>query len=101
MKKKTVFFPASGEERRSPLNFPDCVYLSEHCRCSILCVDGCAGEKCSFRQSGREKKQSRDKWYQELNTLSEEEQRKIARSYYGGRMPWKARAGKQKGEPEA
>ncbi|MDR3209723.1 MAG: hypothetical protein LBT36_03760 [Oscillospiraceae bacterium] len=71
------------------LNFPDCVHLTELGRCGILRVRECRGADCSFCQSAAEHQEARDSWNRRLNALSEEEQRKIAESYYDGRMPWK------------
>ena len=35
------FIPASSEENLRPLEMPDCIYLTERCRCGILNVKEC------------------------------------------------------------
>lgn len=71
------------------LELPDCIYLSERCRCAILQVPSCRGEKCPFRQNVEEQSRAREQWRKALDALSPDAQGKIAGSYYGGFMPWK------------
>jgi hypothetical protein len=79
----------STEKSLRILNYPDCVNLTEHCRCSILSVSECPGGSCSFRQGTAERKASVNKWRQRMNGLPPDEQRKLSASYWGGKMPWK------------
>ena len=57
------FIPISGDDNLEPLGFPDCIHLNENCKCSLLVVDGCTGEKCSFYKNSFEKGLS------EINTM--------------------------------
>lgn len=56
--------------------------------CGRLNISHCAGEKCKFLN--REANHTDiNVWSSRLSLLSEEEQMKIARKYYGGKRPWK------------
>lgn len=68
---------------------PDCICLTERGTCSILDVDACCGEKCSFQQTSEKAEQSRQQWCQRLSSYDDARQRKIAKKYYAGTMPWK------------
>ncbi len=70
------------------LDLPQCIYLSENLKCSILNVRKCRGVECPFRCSDSEYKVSQQKWREHLNTISPEQQQKISRAYYGGKKPW-------------
>ena len=87
------FIPAVSEEKLQPLNFPECVYLTEHYRCGILRIKACSGKACSFCQSRRKHSESERAWSSRMNRLSEEKQTQIAAAYYGGKMPWKKQIG--------
>lgn len=76
------------EENISPLNLPQCIYLSEKCKCSILNVKMCRGEKCSFLRSDTDYKNSQKQWKEHLNSISTEKQMKISKDYYGGKKLW-------------
>jgi hypothetical protein len=83
------FIPTSCEKNLQPLYYPDCINLTEHCRCSVLCVTKCLGRNCSFRQGITEQRKSVGKWRQRMNELPCDVQEKIAGSYWNGKMPWK------------
>lgn len=68
--------------------YPQCIYLSENCQCSILNVSKCRGEKCPFKRSELEYKTSQKQWREHLNSISPEQQKKISREYYGGKKLW-------------
>lgn len=71
---------------------PDCIYLNENMSCSILRTPRCEGASCAFCRSRSESQFSDEAAVKMLNSLSVEQQRKIASSYYGGKMPWKLRS---------
>ncbi len=48
MRKMENFIPASSEENLRPLEMPDCIYLTERCRCGILNVKECLRKPCPF-----------------------------------------------------
>lgn len=83
------FIPISGENNLEPLGFPDCIHLSENCKCSLLVVDGCTGEKCSFYKNSFEKGLSEINTMKRLSSLDEDKQKQISNTYYDGKMPWK------------
>jgi hypothetical protein len=89
MSRGNNFIPTSLEKNLRILNCPDCVNLTEHFRCSVLRISECPGGNCSFRQGTSERKSSINKWRKRMNGLPPGEQRKIATSYWGGKMPWK------------
>lgn len=89
MARKNNFIPSSDSESLKPLYLPDCIYLSQYCRCGILCVTKCMGEQCPFRRIGSEYAKLQEERKRRLNSLSVETQKKIAANYYGGLMPWK------------
>lgn len=72
----------------SPLDLPQCIYLSENCKCSILSVRKCRGNECPFRRSELDYKNSQQQWRDHLNAISIEQQNKISREYYGGKKLW-------------
>lgn len=86
---KTNFMPSSAWADLKPLEFPNCVHLTERYKCRILQIDECIGESCSFCQDSSGQKQSDDLWRRKMNTVNEGKQKKIAKTFYGGRMPWK------------
>ncbi len=69
---------------------PDCIYLNDNQSCSILRTQRCDGESCSFRRTHEQSDLSNKAVVKMLNSLSAEQQKKIASSYYGGKMPWRA-----------
>lgn len=74
------------------LSLPDCRFLNEKGGCERLSFSRCAGEKCTFyspeaHSSDLSSRRSR------LSRLSEEEQLRIAKKYYGGKRPWKGDGG--------
>lgn len=82
MRKRT---PVGDEEM---LSLPDCRFLTENGTCGRLNISHCTGEKCKFLN--REANHADiNVWSSRLSLLSEEEQMKIARKYYGGKRPWK------------
>ena len=89
MSHSSNFIPLSHSNNYKPLELPDCIHLSEHCRCKILRVGGCIGKDCSFKQSTAEAKESKSVRKHRINSLSLDKQKKIATVYYEGEMPWK------------
>ena len=83
------FIPNSTSKNKRPLDFPDCVHLTERCHCMALQVTECYGENCSFRKSADQYQADQRSWLQYMNSLTPERQKSIARLYYGGKMPWK------------
>lgn len=83
------FIPISGENNLEPLGFPDCIHLNENCKCSLLVVDECTGEKCSFYKNSFEKGLSEINTMKRLSSLDEDKQKQISNTYYDGKMPWK------------
>ena len=83
------FIPTSRNEYLEPLEFPDCIHLTENCKCDVLVVDGCIGESCSFFKSNLEKDLSEINSSKRLSSLEENKQKEIANIYYDGKMPWK------------
>ena len=83
------FIPSSKNKYLEPLKLPDCIHLTENCKCSVLIVDDCIGEGCTFFKGTLEKSISEMNFNQRLNSLDENRQKQIANIYYGGKMPWK------------
>lgn len=65
------------------LELPDCVSLTEKGGCTRLNISRCLGAKCTFMNHSGDIGSS-DAWKRRLTNLSEEEQLKISRKYYGG-----------------
>lgn len=83
------FIPTSKNNYLEPLGFPDCIHLNENCKCSILEVDGCIGESCSFYKSNFEERSAEINTMKRLSSLDKDKQKQIASTYYDGKMPWK------------
>ncbi len=47
------FVPMSTGKNMEPLSLPECVHLTERCRCGVLRVEECQGERCAFRKTER------------------------------------------------
>lgn len=71
------------------LTYPDCIYLSEQGKCSLLNVPSCMGERCTAKESCQGKAQSLANWKSRLCGLPPGKQEDIAKKYYGGHFPWK------------
>lgn len=56
--------------------------------CRVLSVDRCMGNDCPFRKSREQLYAERERTYERLSSLSDEEQTRISEKYFGGRMPW-------------
>ena len=82
MRKRT---PVGDEEM---LSLPDCRFLTEKFTCGRLNISHCTGENCTLL-SREASHTDINVWSSRLSLLSEEEQMKIARKYYGGKRPWK------------
>lgn len=95
MTRSKNFIPNSVMTNMKPLKYPDCVHLTENCRCSILKVSECIGTKCTFCKTSFEHIKSSGQWNQKMNELQEENQKKIALIYYNGKMPWKPKDRKE------
>ncbi|MCI7767632.1 MAG: hypothetical protein MSJ26_06610 [Oscillospiraceae bacterium] len=70
------------------LNLPDCRFLNEKGGCGRLSIPRCRGGSCSFFSAASDSADL-SSWRARLSLLSEEEQVRIARKYYGGKRPWK------------
>jgi hypothetical protein len=81
--------PVGDEEM---LNLPDCRFLTEKGGCEKLNISRCSGDKCTFL-SLEDDKADMSGWKLRLSLLSEDEQMKIAKKYYGGKRPWKSGGG--------
>ncbi len=68
----------------------ECVYLNSNLTCSILRIQQCQADDCSFRRTRDEFLSSDAAAAALLNSLSEDQQEKIAGAYYSGKRPWKA-----------
>lgn len=86
MRKRT---PIGDEEM---LSLPDCRFLNEKGGCERLSIPRCTGGKCSFLYTASDSADMSG-WRARLSLLSEEEQVRIARKYYGGKRPWKEGGG--------
>lgn len=73
----------------APDIYPDCIYLNDNQSCSILRTQRCEGNSCAFRRTHEQFSTSNQAVTKMLNSLSTEQQKKIASSYYGGKMPWR------------
>lgn len=89
MKRKTESMAVASHNSVALLSLPDCVFLQENGRCSRLTLDLCAGERCSFLIPPERSDEGRGRWARRLCALSEQQQDKIAKKYYGGKRPWK------------
>ena len=94
MSRTSKFLPSPNNQNYRPLYFPDCIHLSEQCTCTILTVGECLGDSCSFCKDTKVMQNSTGSSMQRLSNLSDDQQRIIAASYYGGSMPWKELVGK-------
>lgn len=77
--------PLGDEEM---LSLPDCRFLNEKGGCERLSIPRCTGGKCSFISMSSDRP-DQSSWRTRLSLLSEEEQIRIAKKYYGGKRPWK------------
>lgn len=84
------FIPTSRKSYLEALKFPDCIHLTENYKCKVLIVDKCIGESCAFFKGTLEKSVSQINSHERLNSLDESKQKRIAKIYYGGEMPWKS-----------
>jgi hypothetical protein len=82
------YIPSIRGKNAQKQTFPECVHLLETCECDILDVAICVGESCSFCQTERQAHDSNAKWASHMNALSIEKQKKIAKAYFKGKMPW-------------
>ncbi|WP_432649149.1 hypothetical protein [Huintestinicola sp.] len=64
------------------LSLPDCRFLNEKGGCERLSFSRCVGEKCTFL-SPEAHSADLSGWKSRLSLLSEEEQLRIAKKYYG------------------
>lgn len=71
------------------LDLPDCSSLTEKGGCSLLNINHCTGQGCRFIHTTEDEKRAVTHWRNRLLALSNDEQTKIAKKYYGGSMPWK------------
>ena len=69
--------------------FPDCSSLNEKGGCKLLNISRCRGADCHFAHSTEDERKAAVSWRKRLSALSDEEQLRISKKYYGGAMPWK------------
>lgn len=86
---RSKYTPDPDMTNYKSLELPECVFLSERCRCAILNVKICMGEKCTFRKTAYDIEKSEKICREHLNTLDMTIQNKIADNYYGGKKPWR------------
>lgn len=67
----------------------ECIWLTDGSVCELMKSCRCHGENCGFRRTVLQNQKSLAEWQSRISSLSEEQQNKIARKYYGGNMPWK------------
>lgn len=79
---------ANKQEGLHMLDLPNCVSLSENGGCTLLKMKTCQGLGCSFMKSYEEMVNTTRYWEERLASLDEEKQERIAKLYYGGKMPW-------------
>ena len=70
------------------LSLPECSLLTEKGGCELMGLKRCTGKECKFAKTIGTQKVSEDLWRKRMLSLSEEEQNKISRKYYGGSRPW-------------
>lgn len=73
----------------SLINMPDCVALSDLKKCSRLTTLECDKKMCPFKQDIDEETASIQHAYERISNLDDTAQRRIAKKYYKGNMPWK------------
>ncbi len=67
----------------------ECIWLLEDSVCELMKSCRCRGERCTFRRTAAQSHEANAAWKARMLSLSEEQQLKIAKKYYGGNMPWK------------
>ena len=67
----------------------ECIWLLDDSVCELMKSSRCRGENCTFRRTAVQSQQANAVWQARMASLSEEQQSKIAKKYYGGNMPWK------------
>ncbi|MCD8220560.1 MAG: hypothetical protein LUC50_09725 [Ruminococcus sp.] len=67
----------------------ECIWLADDKICELMKSCRCVGSDCTFRKTVAQEKQSDAAWRLRMISLSDEQQCKIAKKYYGGNMPWK------------
>lgn len=71
----------------------ECIHMSDNAKCCILRVENCPGAECPFRETSESNKNAEENWRKRLNAMTADSQERIAREYYGGKMPWKTGKG--------
>ncbi|MEE0913169.1 MAG: hypothetical protein U0L76_01115 [Ruminococcus sp.] len=89
--RKSNYIPDFKNSDYKTIELPECVFLSERCKCAILSVKECVGEKCTFKKTAVDIEKSDRKVRDYLNALDISKQNKISQEYYGGKMPWRKR----------
>ncbi|MBQ8826132.1 MAG: hypothetical protein IJ007_03445 [Oscillospiraceae bacterium] len=79
----------TASTRIDMLDLPDCSSLNEKGGCKLLNISRCTGQSCQFAHSTDDEKRAALNWRKRLCALSDEEQMRISKKYYGGAMPWK------------
>jgi len=74
----------TAAEEDNTVRLPECRFLNENGGCDRLSRPKCIGESCTALSAS----QNTESWKKRLSALSEEEQKKIAKKYYGGKRPW-------------
>lgn len=67
----------------------ECIWLAEGSICELMKSCRCRGAECSFRRTAAQDRKATAAWQSRISSLSDEQQRRIAKKYYGGNMPWK------------
>lgn len=66
-----------------------CVNKVRKNKCKILVIDICLGDKCPFKQTGKQQQEIRRSVFKRLSSLDGKLQLYISDKYYNGSMPWK------------
>lgn len=64
------------------------VYCSKGSRCTILNVNKCKAEECSFYKNKEQLNEEIKKSWTRLNMLDKTTQNYISNKYYGDKIPW-------------
>lgn len=67
----------------------ECIWMTEGSICELMKSCRCCGTDCSFRRTSAQNHRAAAIWQSRMASLPEEQQRRIAKKYYGGNMPWK------------
>ena len=70
------------------LDLPDCISLSERGGCGLLNISKCQGKGCTFKKNRLDSQNAQSRWMIRLSSLDIDDQIRISRLYYDGKMSW-------------